>query len=160
MMKTPLIIKVQFTICCLIFGIPGILLLILGMNIHQPIVIIFGLFMSACGGIPFYIVLRKRILKKQMLQKGTLVMTKVVAVNLAYYNLFGWRPYIITTQWLDPITNLIYHFKSPAFNHDPSAMINEEMQIPVYIDRQNPKYRYYMNVAKVPALFIKGEESL
>lgn len=154
MIKIPLGIQIAFIFVCLFFGIPGILLLILAFMIHHPIPILFGLIMCACGWIPLYIVIRKRIVKGQMLQTGTIVETHVVSVNLAYYNLFGWRPYIITTQWHDPITNLVYHFKSPALNYDPRTILTENMTLPVYLDPQNPKSRYYMAVEKVPEIYL------
>lgn len=150
--QIPLRVKIACALYTAFFGIPGILLLFFGLSIQHAVPLIFGLIMCACGWIPLYIVIRKYFLKKQLLQSGEVVMTKLVEVNLAYYDLFGWRPYIIKTQWLDPMTNLIYHFKSPALNYDPSSVVDDETIIPVYIDRQNPKHRYYMDVSKVPAL--------
>lgn len=149
MSKMPTSIKIFFALFCVFFGVPGIGLLILSVSIAHPVPLIFGLIMCACGWIPLYIALRKIWLKKKMLQEGEIIETHFVGINLAYYDLFGWRPYILKTQWHDPVTNLIYHFKSPALNEDVSPFMKEGVTIPVYIDRNNPKHRYYMDVSKI-----------
>lgn len=142
----------MFTFFCLFFGIPGILLLIFGFSIGNAIPLIFGAIMSACGVIPLHIVLRKRIIKKKMLAHGELVDSVYIDINPAYYDLFGWRPYNITTQWHDTNTNLLYHFKSPALNQNPSHVMQKGMSIPVYIDRRNPKRSYYMDLSQRPQI--------
>lgn len=152
MSKMPSSIKVLFILFCFFFGVPGIGLLILSVGVAHPAPLIFGLVMCACGWIPLYIALRKMWLKKTMLQHGEMIETRFVEMNPAYYDLFGWRPYIMKTQWHDPVTNLIYHFKSPPLNRDVTHLVKERGTIPVYIDQRNPKHRYYMDVSKLDKL--------
>lgn len=148
-MNIPTSIKIMFIFLCLFFGIPGICLIILGPIIGSMIPVIFGLVMSACGWIPLYIVVRKRMIKKRMQQYGELVDTVFIDIHPAYYDLFGWRPYIITSQWHDTTNNLLYHFKSPALNRNPEHVMQKGMTIPVYIDYRNPKI-YYMDLNHLP----------
>lgn len=150
-MKMPFSIKVMFIFFCLFFGLPGIFLIVLSFMIDNGIPAAFGLVMCACGWIPLYIAVRNILIKKRMLKYGELVDTIYVDVNLASYDLFGWRPYIITTQWHDQVNNVLYHFKSPALNHDPRGVMQKGMVIPVYIDYRNPK-TYYMDLNLVPQI--------
>lgn len=139
----------MFTFFCLFFGIPGIGLLILGPVIGSMIPVVFGLVMCACGWIPLYIVIRNKIIKNRMQKYGELINTVFIDINPAIYDLFGWRPYIITSQWHDKDNNVLYHFKSPPLNHNPESVMQNGMMIPVYIDRRNPKV-YYMDLNHLP----------
>lgn len=151
-MKTPINVQIAVVIFSILFGIAGICLLLLFIKTMHPIPLLLGLITCAGAWIPLFVGIRRMIIKRHMIKHGVLVTTIYQHVKRAPYDLFGWQPYIITTEWHDPVKNLIFHFKSPGLNRDPSYAMQKRMRIPVYIDPKNPKRRYYMDLRKVPQI--------
>lgn len=147
-MNVPLRVKILFIFVLFLFGVPGIALFAFGVYLAEPVMLVFGTIMALVALIPAYMNIRKYLVKQSVLKRGELIMAQCVDVNPAYYDLFGWRPFIVTAQWYDQQNNLIYHFKSYSVNYDPRGVLSSETNIPVYIDPQNPK-RYYVALDKV-----------
>jgi Protein of unknown function (DUF3592) len=61
------------------------------------------------------------------------------------YSVNGVHPFIIKSQWADPVSNASYDFTSENLWKDPSSSMTGRKHVDVYIDESNPN-RYYMDV--------------
>lgn len=119
----------------------------------------FSLFFFPLFGLVFFIVgfgfILKKIMKtktrKYLLENGELVYADIteIKLNLAY-RVNGRNPYIIICKWKDPSTDLFYFFISDNIWFDPEPILSDRdiRQLPVYIDRNNPK-KYTVSIKEL-----------
>ncbi len=107
--------------------------------------ILFPLMGLIAASIGFVIIFRK-VMKikshKYLLENGEVVNAEITNVDYkSSYTVNGVSPYVITCKWVDPSTGIYYFFKSDNIWFDPEPIINERdiKNLPVYIDRYNPK---------------------
>ncbi|OPZ89418.1 MAG: hypothetical protein BWY74_02732 [Firmicutes bacterium ADurb.Bin419] len=79
---------------------------------------------------------------KYLLENGEVVNAEITKVIYKKnYSVNGVSPYVITCKWIDPSTGIYYFFTSDHIWFDPEPIIIERdiKNLPVYIDRYNPK---------------------
>ena len=114
----------------------------------------FSIFALTFGGVGFFGVSRqwKRMGAKRELfdeQKGKRLSLPISQVTQDFsYRVNGRSPYIIVSQWIDPLTQQVYEFKSDYFWYNPEALLNNK-HVDVWVDEGDPK-RYYMDTAFLP----------
>jgi hypothetical protein len=64
---------------------------------------------------------------------------------------YGYHPYRITCEWLDPATNRTYSFGSPDIFYDPAVFLPKK-SIEVTINPNNPG-SYFMDISFLPKMF-------
>ncbi len=57
--------------------------------------------------------------------------------------------FVIISEWLNPVDNTIYTFKNPWDLYDPTALVKDK-EVDVWIDTNNPKKNYYMDLSFLP----------
>jgi hypothetical protein len=99
--------------------------------------------------------IKKSILKKSLLSKGTKIFAKVISVDslnpqskFSQLNMLKNQTYQIVAQWLNPNNNEMYIFKSDPLSYNPESLILNN-DIGVFIDSVNPK-RYYVDISTLP----------
>lgn len=151
--QIPLRVKIAFALYTAFFGTLGILFLILALNIAHGMTLFMAIIVCTLGWFPIGRVIFKKWMRKKMLQSGEIVYSTFVKVEPLMKGPFlGWQGYRVVTQWHDPETNLLYFFKSEIVSQDLTLLLNkigDSLNIPVYIDRLNPKSQYYVDLAKV-----------
>ena len=86
--------------------------------------------------------------KKRLMEYGELIYADIEQIGLnSSYSVNGRSPYLIYCHWTDPDSLTTYTFKSPNIwgNPEPQMKAKGLTNIPVYIDRGNPK-KYYVSV--------------
>lgn len=137
-----------FAVIFVIFGLP---LTILGIRDQVFYLTLLGLGILAIPALMIGIPLRQYLIKKRVKANGTLIKARFLKVRMAEYSVNNYRPYIILSQWYDPVANLVYRFKSGAVPFDPSSYIPKGDSIPVWIDPKNPKH-YAVDLDQIPRL--------
>jgi hypothetical protein len=113
---------------------------------------VFGIIFGGIGIVGFMVQKNKADAKNELfvLQKGKkLSLPNAVVDRNTSYKVNGVSPFVISVQWLDPITNMMYTFTSDNIWYDPSQVVANKQQIDVYIDQNNPK-RYYVDINFLP----------
>lgn len=137
-----------FAVIFAIFGLP---LTIFGIRDQALYLTLIGLSILVIPVLMIGIPLRQYAIKKRVKARGTLIKARFLKVRMAEYSINNYRPYIILSQWYDPVANLVYRFKSEAVPFDPSPYIPKGDSIPVWIDPQNPKH-YVVDLTQIPRL--------
>ena len=95
--------------------------------------------------------IRKQRKKDELLQQGTRINTKFQSVSRnTRLKVNGRNPYIITSQWQNPVTNKLHIFESDNIWFDPEEFVNEDVLM-VFIDPDDPS-QYYMDISFLPTL--------
>lgn len=113
-----------------------------GMSILWIFFFSMGAVFLVSGIIIFLLIKKKKRLKKKLLEDGTKVYAEISEVTInGSYTVNGTNPFIIICKWVDPLTGLFYFYKSENmwFNPEPILRDRNIKQLPVYIDRENPK---------------------
>ncbi len=131
-----------------IFGLP---ITIIGIRDQLFYMALLGIGLLAIPLMMIAIPLRKKAIQRQVRAQGALIQARFIQVRLAEYAINNYRPYIILSQWHDPIRNVIYRFKSEAIPFDPTPYIPKGDSIPVWISPKNPK-RYAVDLQQIPRL--------
>jgi hypothetical protein len=89
--------------------------------------------------------------KEKFLRKnGTPIDTEYQSVELnTSLSINGQCPFIVLTQWQDPSTSKLRHFKSNNLWFDPSDYIQKGTKITVFIAQGNPD-KYYVDLSFLP----------
>ncbi len=86
---------------------------------------------------------------KWLLHYGQIIMTEFQSVELnKSVKMRGRSPYRIISQWLDPMRNKVYVFKSKDIWFNPDEFMHSK-EIQVWIDPNNPK-KYLMDTSFLP----------
>ncbi len=110
-----------------IFAVIGILVLILGIAILEPITIGLGSIFFAIGAIAEFLRIRRAKQIAELQQHGILLQAKYQSVERnTTLTVNGKNPYRIVCQWLDPNTNQIHLFYSENYWYDPTPYIDRE----------------------------------
>lgn len=133
------------------FGGAGLVMLILSIYIGNIIPFIFGVISASIGFTPAIIFFRKKWIKHKVIKMNVVIETEFFDITHAQYNISGFTPLIVRSQWFDIENNLIYQFKSSPLSVDPSKYLSKALKIPVFINPNNPK-EYYMDLAAIPDL--------
>jgi hypothetical protein len=89
--------------------------------------------------------------KHYLLAYGNAVETEVQGVDRnTSVEINGQNPWRISSQWLDPKTNVIRIFHSENLWFDPSSYMKRK-KVMVLLDPNNPK-RYYMDISFLPEI--------
>jgi hypothetical protein len=62
----------------------------------------------------------------------------------------GRSPYRIVCQWLNPADQKVYRFESEPMWVDPTNYLQGRKHLPVRVDPEQPKRRYWMDIAFLP----------
>ena len=93
----------------------------------------------------------KRRNREYLRARGTAVTTKFKGVERnTRYKQNGRHPYVIVSQWQNPVTSKIHVFQSDNIWFDPTDHVHTDM-ITVYIDGKNPD-KHFMDVSFLPEL--------
>ncbi|UYZ85283.1 hypothetical protein MTZ49_06970 [Entomomonas sp. E2T0] len=110
-----------------IFGVIGILVLILGIVILEPITIGLGSIFFAIGAIAEFLRVRRAKQIAELQQYGIPLQAKYQGVEInTSLTVNGKSPYRIVCQWLDTNTNQIHLFYSENYWYDPTPYIDRE----------------------------------
>ncbi len=116
--------------------------------------VIVGILGSTFSLVGFGMILfgiRKQRKKDELLQQGTRINTKFQSVSRnTRLKVNGRNPYIITSQWQNPVTNKLHIFESDNIWFDPEEFVNEDVLM-VFIDPDDPS-QYYMDISFLPTL--------
>lgn len=113
---------------------------------------IFGLVFGGVGGVGIYFIKKKQNARRELFDegRGKKISADLTGVNIdRSYRVNGRSPYVITAQWVETGTQLMYLFKSDYIWYDPTSIMGEKKKIDVYVDEQNMK-RYYMDISFLP----------
>ena len=113
---------------------------------------VFGIIFGGIGAIGIMIQKNKSDAKNELfiLQKGKkLSLPNAAVVRNTSYAVNGVNPFMLSVQWLDPISNMMYTFTSDNIWFNPSQLVADKKLIDVYIDQNNPK-RYYVDITFLP----------
>ena len=92
--------------------------------------------------------INKSSLEKRLKENGEVVYANYSETILnTMYKVNGKSPYIIICEWVNPVDNKRYIFKSKNIWIYPNNIIEEKniKQFPVYIDKEN-KNKYFVDV--------------
>ncbi|HRI80749.1 MAG TPA: DUF3592 domain-containing protein [Cyclobacteriaceae bacterium] len=115
----------------------------------------FSIFALTFGGVGFYGVskqLKKMGAKRELFdeQKGKRLNLAVTEVSQDFsYKVNGRSPYIIVSQWINPLTQEVHEFKSDYYWYNPEALLSNHKNVDVYVDENDPT-RYYMDTSFLP----------
>ncbi len=114
-----------------------------------------GIFALTFGGVGFFGLSRqmKKLGAKRELfdnQKGKKLSLPISDITQdTSFKVNGRSPYIVITQWVNPLTNVMHEFKSDYVWYHPGTLLGNQKQMDVYIDENDPK-RYYMDTTFLP----------
>ena len=95
---------------------------------------------------------RRRRGQRRAIEQGEIVRAKVTGVspvpNLSYN---GMHPYVVECSWQDPVTDEVHVWHSRPLKFDPETMLRDK-EVPVYVDRYDPKYAYVDVEAVLPEI--------
>ena len=118
-----------------VFGGMGLLFLLLGLGMLLPDI------------------LRRRG-QRRAIEQGETVRAKVLGVTpvtSVSYN--GRHPYVVECSWQDPDTGEVHVWHSRYMRFDPAALLASG-EVPVYVDRYEPKYAYVDVDAELPEVHV------
>lgn len=147
----PLYAIIIISITSILLFIPGILGIFFGIFVGHFMVFLIGLLATVAGGAAPFIFIRKKMMKHFVMRINHIVLTDYLDIVHAQYNIGGFKPLIIRSQWFDETNNRIYQYKSSPLSINPSKYLHKELKIPVFINPANPK-EYYMDLAEIPEL--------
>jgi hypothetical protein len=113
------------------------------------ILIVLGSVFSIIGFVQLFVQMKKKNLKQNLLSYGELVYadTEEISKN-SHLSVNGENPYRITCKWLDSSSGVCYTYISENFWQLTKA-ITDAKKIPVYIDRQKPRKKYYVALDEI-----------
>ena len=83
-------------------------------------------------------------------QKGKRLSLTISEVTQDFsYKVNNKSPYILVSQWVNPLTNEEFDFKSDYFWYNPKSLLGNRNNVDVYIDENDPT-RYYMDTTFLP----------
>ena len=115
----------------------------------------FSIFALTFGGVGFFGVSKqwKRMGAKRELfdeQKGKRLSLPISEVTQDFsYKVNGRSPFIIVSQWINPLTQEVHEFKSDYFWYNPATLLENHKQVEVWVDENDPT-RYYMDTSFLP----------
>ncbi len=117
------------------FGGIGLVFLLLGLGLLLPDV------------------LRRRG-QRRAIEQGETVRAKVLSVSpVLSVNYNGRHPYVVECSWQDPDTGEVHVWHSRYLRFDPEALLASG-EVPVYVDRYEPKYAYVDVDAELPEVHV------
>lgn len=118
----------------------------------EMILAILGLVFFLIGFLPLLFMRSSAKMHKRLKETGERVLADFNQVELnSSLKVNNRSPYRIICQWKDPFApSKVYLFYSENIWFNPEQYINSK-QIPVYMDRKNPK-KYYMDVSFLPEI--------
>ena len=123
----------------------------IGMKSMDRLFLIFpgiGMIFLVLGGTGLIVRINKSSLEKRLKENGEVVYANYSETILnTMYKVNGKSPYIIICEWVNPVDNKRYIFKSKNIWIYPNNIIEEKniKQFPVYIDKEN-KNKYFVDV--------------
>lgn len=109
-----------------------------------------GAIFALIGFSGIFVKLRKKILRKRLLENGEKIYADFVEVTKNWhYSVNHRHPYNVICRWQNPTDGQTYTFKSENLWDYPQYLTeNTEIQIPVYTDIFNIK-KYYMDLSEL-----------
>jgi len=84
---------------------------------------------------------RRNALKRQLQASGAAIATTFQRIDVdTSLTMNGRNPFVIVTQWKNPLTSQIEVFKSDALWEDPSSQIDPAKKITVLVDPEKPQH--------------------
>ena len=121
----------------------------IGMKSLDLLFLIFpsiGLIFLIIGGLGIFVKVKKKRLEKSLKINGNLIYADYseTVINHSYW-INGRYPYNIILNWINPVDNKTYIFKSKNIWLNPEEIIKEKniTKFPVYI---NSKMKYYVDI--------------
>lgn len=115
---------------------------------------IIGFVFLIPGLIIFRLIKKKKRLSKKLLADGTKVYAEISEITInGSYTVNDKNPFIIICKWVDPLTGLFYFYKSEDIWFNPETILRDRniKELPVYIDRENPK-NYVVSLEEIERL--------
>ncbi|SFZ72466.1 DUF3592 domain-containing protein [Chitinimonas taiwanensis] len=112
---------------------------------------ILGGAFSLVGGCLFMIPALKSQSNTKLKENGKQIESDLNGIEInTNYSINNRNPYVIITQWKNPLTSEIHVFKSNNIWFDPTDHIDRE-KITVFINKDNPK-KYLVDISFLPKL--------
>lgn len=133
------------------FGVIGLITLIGGISMAEPIVIILGGIFFAIGAIAEFIRIRRVKQIATLKAQGITLEAQYQGVELNdNLEVNGRNPFRIVCQWLDPQTNQVHLFYSENLWYNPEPYINQTI-FKVLVQPSNFKI-HYIDTSFLPKL--------
>lgn len=82
-------------------------------------------------------------------ENGDRVSAKYLGVEIdSSLTVNGKNPYVIKSEWIDPVTNITHTFTSSHLWYNPEEHV-KHLQLPVYVDRNN-RSKYCVDLSMLP----------